>query len=362
MLNFREFKEAVKILGKRRVFALITALLVLSSSASATAAPVSVRSKKAEARRIQADVDRIDDQLEVVVEKYNQAKLKLGRTRLNIKAANTKLASAEKALYKSRTALNRRMAILYRDGATSSFEVLLGAKTFNEFFLRFDLLTRIADSDAKLIRQIQAAKSVIEQQKAALAKQEKIQTATASRLKAEKKKISAKLKERSRLLASIKNEIAELQRSEAKRQSLLQQRYRRALASRRLGRSRSVSVSRGGSRSNVVGVAMDQLGKPYRWGADGPESFDCSGLTQYVYAKVGVSLSHSSRAQYNEGQRVSRDALEAGDLVFFARGGEISHVGLYIGGGNFIEAPRTGLSVRISSLSGRGGYVGAVRP
>ncbi|MHB8842167.1 MAG: C40 family peptidase, partial [Candidatus Aquicultor sp.] len=110
------------------------------------------------------------------------------------------------------------------------------------------------------------------------------------------------------------------------------------------------------------GIAMNELGKPYSWGANGPGSFDCSGLTSYVYGQVGVSLPHSSRAQYGCGQHVSRDELQAGDLVFFAHGGSISHVGIYVGGGNFIHAPRTGDVVKISNLSDHGGYVGAVRP
>jgi cell wall-associated NlpC family hydrolase len=106
--------------------------------------------------------------------------------------------------------------------------------------------------------------------------------------------------------------------------------------------------------------AEQALGKPYEWAASGPDSFDCSGLTMWAYDHVGVSLPHSSAEQIGSGTRVSRSNLQPGDLVFF--GSPIHHVGMYVGGGDFIEAPHTGAVVRISSLSNRSDYAGACRP
>ena len=103
---------------------------------------------------------------------------------------------------------------------------------------------------------------------------------------------------------------------------------------------------------------MQELGKPYVWGAAGPSYFDCSGLVMYVYAQVGVSLPHNAAAQYGYGSPVSYGDLQPGDLVFFEG---LGHVGIYIGGGQFIHAPHTGDVVKISSLSDHGGYVGARR-
>jgi len=134
--------------------------------------------------------------------------------------------------------------------------------------------------------------------------------------------------------------------------------------------SRSTSSSRSRSertfppptrapRSEVVNIAMQYLGAPYRWGASGPNAFDCSGFTMFVYSQVGVSLPHSSRAQYGSGERVSRADLQPGDLVFF--GSPIHHVGIYVGGGQYIHSPRTGDVVRVAPLD-RGDYVGACRP
>jgi cell wall-associated NlpC family hydrolase len=115
-----------------------------------------------------------------------------------------------------------------------------------------------------------------------------------------------------------------------------------------------------GGRPDVVAYAMQFLGIPYRWGGWDPSTgFDCSGFTQYVYAHFGVSMAHYTGAQYGAFPQVPQDQLEPGDLVFFDG---LGHVGLYMGGGQYIHAPHTGDVVKISSLGDRGGYVGAVRP
>lgn len=102
---------------------------------------------------------------------------------------------------------------------------------------------------------------------------------------------------------------------------------------------------------SVVAFAYAQIGKPYVWGAAGPNSFDCSGLVMYVYSKFGISLPHSSQSQFGMGQAVSKDNLKAGDLVFFNTYTSIGHVGIYVGNGNFIHAPNSGSTVTVSNLN-----------
>jgi len=111
----------------------------------------------------------------------------------------------------------------------------------------------------------------------------------------------------------------------------------------------------------VVSIALQYLGVPYVWGGASPSGFDCSGLTMYAYAKVGVYLPHNAAMQYGMGSAVSQSQLAPGDLVFFSG---LSHVGMYIGGGRFVHAPHTGDVVKISSLSESwyaATYVGARR-
>ncbi|HEX5427763.1 MAG TPA: C40 family peptidase [Pedococcus sp.] len=109
-------------------------------------------------------------------------------------------------------------------------------------------------------------------------------------------------------------------------------------------------ASRGGV-SAVIGYAQAQLGKPYGWGASGPSSFDCSGLTMMAWRQAGVYLSHYTGAQWSETSRVAISDLRPGDLVFFGYSGPSSHhVGLYVGGGQMIEAPHTGAVVRYASI------------
>lgn len=104
----------------------------------------------------------------------------------------------------------------------------------------------------------------------------------------------------------------------------------------------------------VIAVAKAQMGKPYKWGATGPNSFDCSGLMQYSFKKgANISLPRVSREQATVGKKVSKADLLPGDLVFFARGGRIHHVGMYLGNDQYIHAPQTGDVVKISRLSAR---------
>jgi hypothetical protein len=117
----------------------------------------------------------------------------------------------------------------------------------------------------------------------------------------------------------------------------------------------------------AVALAYRFLGVPYVWGGATPNGFDCSGLTMYVYAELGIRLGHYTGFQYYQGRRVPRDQLQPGDLVFFhaSSSGVPGHEGMYVGNGSFIHAPHTGDVVKVSSLYETRyalSYVGAVRP
>lgn len=124
--------------------------------------------------------------------------------------------------------------------------------------------------------------------------------------------------------------------------------------------SPSPSVPPSGKAAAVVAAAESKLGSSYVWGQAGPSVFDCSGLTMWAWARAGVSLPHSSRAQFSSGTQVSMSALQAGDLVFYEPGG-IHHVAIYVGNGQVIHAPQTGDVVRYASVDMMAAS-GAVRP
>lgn len=121
----------------------------------------------------------------------------------------------------------------------------------------------------------------------------------------------------------------------------------------------SQAASPSGAAGAAVSAAMGQIGTPYVWGGSSPGGFDCSGLTSWSYRQAGVSIPRTSGAQCSGLPRVSRDQLQPGDLLCF--GSPVHHIGMYVGGGSMVEAPRTGLNVRTTTIN-RSGYSGAVRP
>lgn len=105
------------------------------------------------------------------------------------------------------------------------------------------------------------------------------------------------------------------------------------------------------ARKRVVETAQNQIGRPYKYGGNGPRSFDCSGLVRFSYARAGISVPRTAVQQYRGAQRISSRYLQPGDLVFFDIGGpKISHVGIYVGGGRFVHAPSKGKQVSVESL------------
>ncbi|MDQ6783550.1 MAG: NlpC/P60 family protein, partial [Actinomycetota bacterium] len=102
--------------------------------------------------------------------------------------------------------------------------------------------------------------------------------------------------------------------------------------------------------SAAIAYGYAQIGKPYQWGGAGPSSFDCSGLVMRAYQAAGISFDHSAQDQYYATTRVAISSLQPGDLVFFGTSGNISHDGIYVGGGSMVDAPHTGANVRVEGI------------
>lgn len=342
-----------------RLIAALTALTLILTAAPASAEP-SVSSKRAQAERVKAQVEGLDQRVEIAAEQYNEAAIRHRRLSNKVATTRKKLKRIRARTNKLQGTLNKRAEGMYRSGPLSFLEVLLGASDFEEFAAAWDLLTNVNQKDADVIRDLKAARVEAASVANKLEKAETSAKKERDRMASRKASVQGQLAERKRMLSGLEGEIAALEAAERRRDEAA------AKAAREAARRRSFA-SRGdsggnpsrASRSEVVNIAMRYLGTPYRWGASGPNAFDCSGFTMYVYAQVGVSLPHSSRAQYGSGERVSRANLQPGDLVFF--GSPIHHVGIYVGGGSYIHAPHTGAVVSVSSLS-RGDYAGACRP
>lgn len=322
---------------------------------SASAAP-SKADKLAEARAVKAQITVLDHKVEVASEDYNLAKSKHAALASQRDKAAARAAKAEKRIDTLQKHLGTRATGMYRTGQLGFLDVLLGAKSFEQFARTWDLLKQLNESDVEAVIEMKKARAVA----VAARKEYTTKAAAADKqvgiMSSKRQSILAQLSKRKSTLSGIESQVAALEAQEEARA--------RATAVRWTKRATSNSDWSGpapskGPNTSVVAFARRYLGAPYVWAADGPNSFDCSGFTMFVYRHFGVNLPHSSRAQIGYGERVSRNNLAPGDLVFF--GSPIHHVGIYVGGGMYIHAPRTGDVVKISSMS-RGDFAGACRP
>jgi peptidoglycan DL-endopeptidase CwlO len=171
-------------------------------------------------------------------------------------------------------------------------------------------------------------------------------------LKQAKSSYDESVAEASKLKKELSSKYAEAKREAA----ILDASSKASRSSTRLPVGVSVGSGKG---ATAVRFAQAQLGKPYAWGAEGPGSYDCSGLTLAAWAAAGVSLPHYTGSQWTSGAQVSRSELQAGDLVFWY--GDLHHVGLFVGGSTVIHAPRTGKTVEYTDIDSMP-FAGAVRP
>lgn len=336
--------------------ALVVALTVAFSAIPAYGVPL-VSDKRAEAQRVKAQVDELDTKVEIAAEAYNEANAVHQTLVAEINETEAQLAKTTARIETLQGYLAVRTNSMYRSGPTGFLEVLFGAEDFEQFAATWDLLREMNEREAANVSELKAARVEAERMKAELAEREAQAKAVLDQMAANKASIEAQLAERKRMLSGLESEIAAIEAAEAARAAAAA----RASVSRNSAprAEKSFPAPTRAPRSEVVNIAKRYLGAPYRWGASGPNSFDCSGFTMFVYSQVGVRLPHSSRSQINVGERVSRADLQPGDLVFF--GSPIHHVGIYVGGGQYIHSPRTGDVVKISSMN-RSGYAGASRP
>jgi len=305
--------------------------------------------KMAQARAVKADIDRIDNQVSNAEENYLVASARHAALLKQEQAAQRKLTKARKRINVLQTHLGTRASDMYRTGPLGFIDVLLGSRSFDALATTWDVLKSLNRDDAKAVAEMKVVKA-----EAAAARKE-----FAAKEKAAKHQQAIKNQQLASARSALASRKAKLKGIEREINQIEAAQAAAARASSGGGGGGNYPNPTIPAHGNVVQYARSRLGCPYVWAASGPSSFDCSGLMMWCYRQVGISLPHSSRAQINCGQRVSRANLAPGDLVFF--GSPIHHVGMYIGGGQMIEAPYTGARVRIAGAF-RSDYVGACRP
>jgi peptidoglycan DL-endopeptidase CwlO len=348
-------------------------------------------------------LQQLSDSLERARAQYDASTLQLAKIQRAVRENRHELKLAKHNLKRSQAVIAQRLVTLYTSDQASTLEVVLGARSLDDMISRMDSAKSVTSLDARVLGEVKTFRLAVKRSGELLAKQHAAQARVVAQRAAAKQSIQSQIGQANSLLASIKGQIAQMVAAEAARQRQLA-----AAAQHRLEVAHRVAQQQ--AQDTVVGAtaiapappsndtaapastdssasaapapapeapvavaappathgsaasaAMSQLGTPYVWGGASPGGFDCSGLVMWAFAQVGVSLPHSSYAQYGYGVPVSRDQLQAGDLVFFDG---LGHVGIYIGGDQFVHAPHTGDVVKISSLSEgwySSTYVGARR-
>jgi cell wall-associated NlpC family hydrolase len=233
----------------------------------------------------------------------------------------------------------------YTTGDVSRLDVLLTSKSAKDLVAQMGTLDVIAGHQT----------AVLDQATARAKEAAKAQAQADSAAAAAKKTLDAVTAQQSQL----QSQISDYQKQYAALTAPQQQAVTRAVSGQAVAAPAAPVVASSQAAQVAVNTALAQVGKPYVWGASGPGSFDCSGLTMYSYAAAGVALPHSSSGQSRMGTPVSRSQLQPGDLVFFYS--PVSHVGMYIGNGQMVHASTSGEPVKVVNLDSMPDYNSARR-
>ena len=303
--------------------------------------------------QVQARVRQLEEEATTAAEEAQEAKVKLAslnRTLAGIQAKKEVQSQSVSALSKSLSAIAVEQ---YKTGGLSQSLELLFSSNPALYLSAAGSLEAITRKKSVELRKYQAAKQRLTATSLTVNDKLALVQEAQKKLVAQSARANAKLAEAELLLSKLKKEDRERLARLAQQEEDDDQKSSLAAAKALSGVS--------GRSGKALQYALKQIGDKYVFGAAGMTTWDCSGLTMRAFQNVGVSLPHSSRAQYGYGKSVKRSELKPGDLVFFGR--PISHVGIYIGGGKMVHAPRSGSRVKIASASnlGRKPYIGARR-
>ncbi|TIC81119.1 hypothetical protein E8D37_13970 [Nocardioides sp. GY 10127] len=304
-------------------------------------------------------IKQAQERVDTLYREAEQASERLNAARLEVKQIRRQLASLradEKAQAEltdaAKSEAKDAMLRQYEGQDMSAVSSVVSSASLGDFLDQVSTMDSYSDVTDQLYADYSTqARALTLREKATERRVKRLATLQSS-LADDKEEIDTKLAAAQSVLSGLK--AAQREKLEAKQEAAAA-----AATSTAEATATTTTAKVSGSAAAVVAYAYAQLGDAYVYGASGPDAFDCSGLTMMAWAAAGVSLSHSSSAQYNEGTHVAESDLQPGDLVFYYS--PISHVGIYIGNGQVIDAANPSTGVRVTTLHSMP-YVGAVRP
>ena len=302
---------------------------------------------------VQARVRQLEEEATTAAEGAQEAKVKLASLNRTLAGIQAKIEVKSQSVSALSNSLSAIAIEQYKTGGLSQSLELLFSSNPALYLSAAGSLEAITRKKSVELRKFQAAKQRLTATSLTVNDKLALVQAAQKRLAAQSARAISKLAEAESLLSKLKKEDRE-------RLARLAEQEEDADQASSLAAAKALSGVSGRS-GKALQFALKQIGDKYVFGADGMTYWDCSGLTMRAFQTAGVSLPHSSRAQYGYGKSIKRSDLKPGDLIFFGR--PISHVGMYLGGGKMVHAPRSGSRVKVASASslGRKPYIGARR-
>jgi cell wall-associated NlpC family hydrolase len=307
--------------GWRPLLVGIVAVVIFAPATAAHAEP--------SVQEIQRQITQQSAQLEKIVEQYNKVNEELKANQAAAEKINAELKPLTEQLTEASASIGEIAATAYKGAPLAQLSAVFEAGDPSTMVTRLLTLDQITKYQNGQVQTFTATKVKVDAQKTNLDKLVAEETAQRQSLDDQKKKITADITR----LDTLKRKITTDQQ--------------RAAAAAAAAKPTTPPPYVAGKAGVAVNFAYAQLGKPYQWGADGPDSYDCSGLTAAAWRAAGVYLPHNAEMQYNALRHISRSALQPGDLVFYS---SLNHVGIYVGGNQIIHAPTFGDVVKVSSV------------
>ncbi|OKI05175.1 hypothetical protein A6A06_11090 [Streptomyces sp. CB02923] len=317
----------------------LTATAAAAVALSSQAAHADPQPKKED---VKSEVDKLYEQAEQATEKYNGAKENQEKLQKEVDSLQDKVARGQGELNQLRKGLGAVASGQYRSGSIDPSVQLFLSGDPDTYLDKAATLDQLSGKQAEQLKTIADKQRQLAQERSAAASKIKDLSDTRKALGDKKDEIKGKLAKAQELLNTLTaKEKAALQQEEDKKN-------RSNRSNERPDLGNDVPASQRGAAA--LSAAASKIGSPYVWGATGPSSFDCSGLTSWAYQQAGQSLPRTSQAQASAGTRIgSQSALKPGDLVLFY--GDLHHIGLYAGNGQVLHAPKPGASVRYESIN-----------